>query len=217
MTTDDLKLDYQRRGMVGQQRFGTRPCLLVVDVQEGFTNDASPLGCNNDEAIAAIAELIRVAREVDVPVVYSKCEYDAGSVVAASAFIEKVPMLGTYTADSRWTKIDERVRPEPDEFVITKVFASVFAGTPLAQFLAASRCDSVVCVGTSTSGCVRATAVDALQHGYRVAVVSDAVFDRADGPHQAALFDLQAKYATVVDKAVAAQLLATFARERSER
>ena len=101
-------------------------------------------------------------------------------------------------AGNRWTEIDPRIAPGADEPVLTKLWASAFHGTPLASFLTTQGCDSVVVTGASTSGCVRATAVDALQHGYRVLVPRDAVGDRNAAAHEANLYDIDTKYGDVV-------------------
>jgi maleamate amidohydrolase len=101
-------------------------------------------------------------------------------------------------AGSRWVAIDVRVAPQPGEPVLTKLFASAFFGTSLAPLLVAAGCDEVVLAGASTSGCVRATAVDAVQHGFRVSVVRDAVADRSPSSHEVALSDIQGRYGEVV-------------------
>jgi len=183
----------------GTQTRGRRPCLVVVDLTYGFTEPPSPLACDAGEALAATAQLLAAAREHDVPCVFTRIEYTDGDRAAAAAFIEKVPGLETLTPGSRATQIDDAVAPRAEESVLVKLFPSAFFGTPLASLLAARGCDCVVIVGASTSGCVRATAVDALQHGYRVVVPRAAVADRAAAPQEAALFDIQAKYGEVVE------------------
>ena len=108
-----------------------------------------------------------------------------------------MPGLRELVEGSRWCEIDERVRPEPDEPVFRKRAASGFFGTPLAPFLAAGGCDTLVVTGCVTSGCVRATAIDAVSHGYRTIVPRECVGDRAQGPHEWNLFDIDSKYADV--------------------
>ncbi len=124
--------------------------------------------------------------------------YGDGDIAAARAFVEKVPILLTLAAGSRFVEIDPRIAPLAHEPVLNKLFASAFFGTPLQSLLAAASCDSVVVTGASTSGCVRATAVDVLQHGYRLVVPSEAVGDRDPRAHQQALQDIDAKYGDVV-------------------
>jgi nicotinamidase-related amidase len=148
-------------------------------------------------------------------VVYTRIEYDDASRTIAAAFLEKMPALAALTADSRWSPIHDAIAPQAGEPVLVKLFASGFFGTSLASFLAARGCDTVVITGASTSGCVRATVVDALQYGYRVVVPRDAVADRAQAPHEAALFDINAKYGQVVDLDAAEALLRAAASQQT--
>ena len=195
----------RHEGFHGRAGFGRRPALLVIDVNVGFTDPASPLVCELDGVVAAIGRLLDEARRAQIPVVYTTVSYTEGDKTTAAAFIEKVPALLTLEAGSRWVEIDPRVAPLPHEPVLNKLFASAFFGTALSSLLAAAGCDSVIVTGASTSGCVRATAVDALQHGYRPLVPRDAVGDRNPSAHEANLYDIDAKYGDVVslDEAVA--------------
>jgi maleamate amidohydrolase len=188
----------RHEGFHGRAGFGRRPALLVIDVNVGFTDPASPLVCDLDGVVAAIARLLDEARRARIPVVYTTVSYTEGDKTAAAAFIEKVPALLTLEAGSPWVEIDSRVAPLPHEPVLNKLFASAFFGTALSSLLAAAGCDSVIVTGASTSGCVRATAVDALQHGYRPIVPRDAVGDRNPAAHEANLNDIDAKYGDVV-------------------
>jgi maleamate amidohydrolase len=188
----------RHEGFHGRAGFGRRPALLVIDVNVGFTDPASPLVCDLDGVVAAIARLLDEARRARIPVVYTTVSYTEGDKTAAAAFIEKVPALVTLEAGSPWVEIDSRVAPLPHEPVLNKLFASAFFGTALSSLLAAAGCDSVIVTGASTSGCVRATAVDALQHGYRPIVPRDAVGDRNPAAHEANLYDIDAKYGDVV-------------------
>lgn len=189
---------YASRRIGRSQAPGQSPCLVVVDLTYGFTDPALPLGCDAATALRATAELLDAARAMGLPRVFTKVEYEPGDLAVAAAFIEKMPALATLTPGSHASTIDAAVAPLPDEPVLRKLFASAFYGTPLSSLLAATGCDSVIITGASTSGCVRATAVDALQHGYRVVVPADATADRAVAPHEAALFDIAAKYGEVV-------------------
>jgi len=188
----------RHEGFHGRAGFGQRPALLVIDVNVGFTDDQSPLACALDDVVSAIDRLLREFRLAEFPVVYTTVSYDEGGKVAAAAFIDKIPALLTLEAGSRWVEIDPRIAPRPSEPVLNKLFASAFFGTPLSSLLAAAGCDSVVVTGASTSGCVRATAVDGLQHGYRVVVPREAVGDRNPAAHEANLYDIDAKYGDVV-------------------
>jgi maleamate amidohydrolase len=185
-------------GFHGRAGFGRRPALVVVDMSVGFTDPASPLHCELEEVVEAIERLLAATRAARLPVVYTTVAYDDAAKEKARVFIEKVPALLTLEAGSRWVEIDPRLTPEAGEAVLTKLFASAFHGTPLASLLMAQQCDGVVVTGASTSGCVRATAVDALQHGYRVVVPREAVGDRNPDAHEANLYDIDAKYGDVL-------------------
>jgi nicotinamidase-related amidase len=185
-------------GFHGRAGFGNKPALLVIDVNVGFTDPASPLVCDLEDVVAAIRRLLDEFRRAQLPVVYTTVSYCEGDRVTAAAFIDKIPALLTLEAGSRWVEIDPRIAPLPQEPVLNKLFASAFFGTPLASLLASAGCDSVVVTGASTSGCVRATAVDALQHGYRPAVPREAVGDRNPAAHEANLYDIDTKYGDVV-------------------
>jgi maleamate amidohydrolase len=177
---------------------GRRPALVVVDINNGFTDPASPLVCDLDETVEAIRKLLEAMRRAELPVIFTTVSYGEGDRVAAKAFIDKVPVLLTLEAGSRWVEIDERIAPKPGEVVLNKLFASAFFGTPLGSLLASHGCDSVIVTGASTSGCVRATAVDALQYGYRPIVPREAVGDRNPAAHEASLYDIDLKYGDVV-------------------
>jgi maleamate amidohydrolase len=185
-------------GFHGRAGFGDRPGLLVIDVNVGFTDPASPLVCDLEAAVASIRRLLEEFRRTELPVVYTTVSYTEGDKVAAAAFIDKIPALLTLEAGSRWVEIDPRIAPLPGEPVLNKLFASAFFGTPLSSLLTAAGCDSVIVTGASTSGCVRATAVDALQHGFRPVVPREAVGDRNPAAHEANLYDIDTKYGDVV-------------------
>jgi nicotinamidase-related amidase len=188
----------KHEGFHGRAGFGQKPALLVIDVNVGFTDPASPLVCDLEDVVAAIRRLLDEFRRAELPVVYTTVSYDEGDKVTAAAFIDKIPALLTLEAGSRWVEIDPRIAPLPGEPVLNKLFASAFYGTALSSLLASAGCDSVVVTGASTSGCVRATAVDAIQHGYRPAVPREAVGDRNPSAHEANLYDIDTKYGDVV-------------------
>jgi maleamate amidohydrolase len=185
-------------GFHGRAGFGQAPALLVVDVNVGFTNPDSPLACDLDDVVVAIQRLLAETRRAGFPVVYTTVSYDDGDRIAARAFIDKIPALLTLETGSPWVEIDSRIAPAQGEPVLNKLFASAFFGTPLASLLTAAGCDSVIVTGASTSGCVRATVVDALQHGYRPVVPREAVGDRNPSAHEANLYDIDTKYGDVV-------------------
>jgi maleamate amidohydrolase len=185
-------------GFHGRAGFGRRPALLVIDVNVGFTDPQSPLACDLEGVVGAIQRLLGETRAAGLPVIYTTVSYDEGDKLAAAVFIDKIPALLTLEAGSRWVAIDPRIAPLPDEPVLNKLFASAFFGTPLSSLLTAAGCDGVIVTGASTSGCVRATVVDALQHGYRPIVPREAVGDRNPAAHEANLYDIDAKYGDVV-------------------
>jgi len=188
----------QIAGFGERQGAGRRPALLVIDMSLGFTSPASPLHCELEDVVDAIDKLLAAARLKGLPVVYTTVSYGEGDKAAAKAFIEKIPILMTLAEGSSFTEIDPRLAPRPDEPVLNKLFASAFFGTPLQSLLAAHGCDSVIVTGASTSGCVRATAVDVLQNGYRLTIPREAVGDRNAAAHEQALYDVDAKYGDVV-------------------
>jgi maleamate amidohydrolase len=182
---------------------GERPALVVVDMSVGFTDPESQLACELEDVVDAVGLLLAAARRAGVPVVYTTVAYDEEGKRRAAAFLEKVPALLTLEAGSRWVEIDPRLAPLPGEPVLRKLHASAFFETELAELLAATERDSLIVTGASTSGCVRATAVDALQHGYRTVVPREAVGDRNPDAHAANLYDIDAKYGDVVPLAAA--------------
>jgi maleamate amidohydrolase len=208
---DETRRLYEERGLGRRQGAGTRPALVVVDLNYGFTDPESPLHCDTDVAVAANVRLLEAARAGGCPIAFTTLEYDEGGQKVAKAFIDKVPALLVLAPGSRWSQIDARIAPRPGEPILMKLFASAFFGTPLSAMLTAAHCDTLVVTGASTSGCVRATVVDALQNGYRVVVPREAVADRASGPHDAALFDIDAKYGDVLSTDESVQLLANAA------
>jgi maleamate amidohydrolase len=188
----------RHEGFHGRAGFGRRPALLVIDVNLGFTDPDSPLVCELDDVVEAIRRLLGETRRAGLPVVYTTVSYDEGDRRTAAAFIDKIPALLTLETGSRWVEIDPRIAPQAGEPVLNKLFASAFFGTALSSLLTAAGCDSVIVTGASTSGCVRATVVDAIQHGYRPVVPREAVGDRNLAAHEANLYDIDVKYGDVV-------------------
>lgn len=191
---------YRERRIGERQASILRPALVIVDLTNGFTKADSALGCDAEQAVEHTAGLLTQARDRGIPRVYTRIEYDEATAAIAAPFLEKMPALRTCVAGSHWAQIDERLAPRPGEPVLSKLFASGFFGTNLASFLTAHGCDGVIVTGATTSGCVRATVVDALQYGYRAIVPRTAVADRAAAPHEAALFDIDAKYGRVTSR-----------------
>lgn len=197
----------RHEGFHGRSGLGERPALIVVDMSVGFTDPSSPLACDLESVVEAIGRLLAAARAAGAPVIYTTVAYSEADRRTAAVFIEKVPALLALAEGSRFVEIDPRLAPEPGEPVVRKLFASSFHGTALATLLATEGCDSLIVTGASTSGCVRATAVDALQHGYRTLVPREAVGDRNPEAHEANLYDIDTKYGDVVSLEEALALL----------
>lgn len=190
---------YERAGTGAPVKRGKRPAVVVVDLSRGFTDAAHATGSDLDAVVAATGELIAAARAVAAPVIFTTIAYDEADVSAgANAWLDKFPGLSILREGTELAEIDPRLPREPTDPVIAKKGASAFFGTGLAATLASLRADTVLVCGATTSGCVRATAVDAVQCGYPVLVPRDCVGDRAAGPHEANLFDIQAKYGDVI-------------------
>lgn len=185
------------QGFSGSVGFGERPAILVVDMSHGFTRPGSPLACHVQIAVPSIAQLLDCARAHDFPIFYTTISYDESGISIAANFLSKLPALEILRKGSDWVEIDERIKPH-GEPVLVKLFASAFFGTPLSALLSETRVDTLIVTGASTSGCVRASVVDALQEGLRPIVPLEAVADRDTGAHTATLSDLQKKYADVL-------------------
>lgn len=191
---------YDRGTFGSRSGFGQRPALLVVDFCLGMTDPASAMGADMTEAVLSTARLLAVARAAGIVIVYTTVLYAKGCRELGIR-AEKVPALRIFEEGGPWSAIDPRVENLPGEVVIEKRFPSAFFATNLAPLLIAERVDTVIVTGSTTSGCVRASAVDAYQYGFRVVIPRECVADRAPGPHVANLFDLDAKYADVVSAA----------------
>ena len=189
---------YSERGFGGRQPAGRRSAIVVVDFIEAFTNPASPLACDADAAIEATRSLLSAARTSRLPVLFTTVCYTERGLDRAAMFIAKAPALAMLRPGTPWVQVDRRLEPGPHEPVMTKLFASALFDTPLNGRLRDAGCDTVIIAGASTSGCVRATVVDALQYGFRVLVPREAVADRSEDAHRASLVDIDAKYGDVV-------------------
>ena len=193
-------------GFGGALAPGASPALLVVDLMRAYFDPDSPLCLPGRGCLDAAARVLAAAREGGVPVVHTRVAYGPGGA-DGGIFLRKVPALQQLVGGGPLGELMPEVAPRDDELVLVKQYASAFFGTTLASTLRAWGVDTVVVVGVSTSGCIRATAVDALQHGFVPLVVREAVGDRGPGPHEANLFDLQAKYAEVVGEQAATDYL----------
>lgn len=185
---------------------GKRGALLIVDVVMAYLDPESPLYAEAEDALASNERLVAAARAAGVMVVFTNVEFQAGGK-DGGMFYRKVPSLQHFLAGSPLGHFPKTLEPTADEVVVTKQYASAFFGTSLASTLTAQGIDTVFVTGFSTSGCVRASALDALQHGFAPFVIREACADRHPGPHEANLFDLQAKYAEVVSEAEAIAMM----------
>lgn len=185
--------------------FGAAPALLVVDFVRAYTTPESPLFAEGVvSAVKQAPVLLKAARSAAIPVVHTNILYRARGCADGGVWVKKSPVMSAMTRGNPLSEFCEDVAPLPDELVVTKQYASAFFGTSLASTLHALRIDTVVLAGCSTSGCIRASAVDAVQHGFRTIVVRECVGDRHPAPHEANLFDIDAKYGDVIslDEAV---------------
>ena len=180
----------------GSLGVGERPAIVVVDLNLGFTDPSSPLACDLDDVLVSCRTLLDAGREAGVPVFFTTIVYDDVLEAAAAVFLRKVPALKVLRPGTRWVEIDERLGRRGDEPVIVKAHASAFFGVPFAALLAGR--DSLIVCGASTSGCVRATVVDAMQHGLVPIIPRECVGDRSARAHEQALDDIGGRYGDVL-------------------
>ena len=198
MDPDRTATVYDQAGFGRPVERGSRPVVVVVDFSYGFTDPQYPTGADMSGPVLATARLLEAARSGGVPVVFTTIAYDPGQL-RSLAWLKKATGMAALELGTRLVDIDERLAPRTDEHLVVKTGASAFFGTALASYLASVRADTVVVTGATTSGCVRATVVDAVQYGYPTLVPRDCVADRAPAPHEASLFDINEKYGDVVD------------------
>jgi len=203
------------QGFGGRGGFGRRPALVVIDMTLGFTDPESPLACDLEGPVSEIQKLLKAARQAEIPIVFTTVAYRESDRLTAAAFIDKVPALLTLEAGTRWAEIDPRIAPRETEPVLNKLFASGFFGTGLSSLLTAAGVDTLIITGASTSGCVRATAVDALQYGFRPVILREAVGDRNEQAHEANLYDIDAKYGDVASVEETLEYLETMGATRA--
>jgi maleamate amidohydrolase len=189
---------FASRGFGLKIGFGERPALLVIDLIVGFTDPELPLGADLEAEMAHTRALLAAARGKGVPVLHTIVRYDEGDLADAGVWRRKQAGLDSLRAGTAAVELDPRLERRADEQIVVKKYASAFFGTDLGSRLMAYGVDTVVLVGCTTSGCVRASAVDAVQLGFRPMVVREAVGDRSPAAHRQALFDLEQKYADVV-------------------
>jgi len=200
----DDKTFFSARGFGRPLGLGNKCCLLVIDMIEGFTNPDLPMGYDLGEQIEKTNMVIRAAREFGIPIIFTTIAYNDTRLEANNVWMEKMSGLKTLKVGTKAVEIDSRLDYRKSDDLIEKKYASAFFGTDLVSRLTTMNADTVIVTGCTTSGCVRATVVDAIQYGFRPIVVEDAVGDRSVDSHKQSLFDMAQKYAdvTVADKLV---------------
>ena len=197
MSDEQARRVYEKAGLGQAVGRGERPAVLVVDFSCGFTDPECRLGAEMTTEVEGTKQLLDAARAKGLPVIFTTIGYEPSGKDGA-LWLKKVPAPADLELGGRWVEIDPRLERREDETVLVKKGASAFFGTNLAAILVSQGIDSVVLCGATTSGCIRATAIDLLQNGFPTIVPRDCVGDRAQAPHEANLFDIQAKYADVV-------------------
>jgi maleamate amidohydrolase len=189
---------FSQRGFGMRIGFGERPALLLIDMLNAFTDPTRMLGANLDAQVEAMNPLLATARERKLPIIFSTVIYEEADFKDAGIWALKQKGVVTLKAGTDGVKVDSRLDFRKTDTLLVKKYASCFFGTDLVPRLLAHHVDTLVITGCTTSGCVRATAVDACQNGFRPMVVREAVGDRSVAAHNQSLFDLDAKYADVV-------------------
>jgi maleamate amidohydrolase len=195
--SDETREIYERARLGQSVPLGARPAILVVDFSRGFTDPESTMGSELTREVEATNRLLAAAREREIPVIFTTIGFEP-NMKDGSLWLEKAPGLGELIIGSKWVEIDPRLERRDEETVILKKGASAFFGTNLPSILVSQGVDTIIMCGATTSGCIRATAIDLLQYGYPTLVPRECVGDRAQAPHEANLVDIQAKYADVV-------------------
>lgn len=189
---------FRARGFGQRIGFGRRPALMVIDLTKGFTDPSRALGAPLESQIAAANELLKEAHAMQLPVCFTSVRYDNPDMSDAGLWALKQAGSASLLASGDGHELDPRLARQANDWFIYKKYASCFFGTDLTTRLINAGVDTLLITGTSTSGCVRATAVDACQLGFRPMIVKEGVGDRSASAHEQSLFDLDAKYADVV-------------------
>lgn len=190
---------YEQAGFDHQVGYGDSPAVIVVDLQNGFTDPDHPLGGDLTGVLNHTNTLIESAHSSGIPVVFSRIVVRHPDGDDLGSWGEKAPKLELLRENSEWTEIDTALNIQKQDYILDKRQASVFHQTELDSMLTYWGIDTVIVTGCTTSGCVRASVVDACSHGYYTIVPEEAVGDRSPEPHEANIFDMNAKYADVKD------------------
>lgn len=195
--SDELQQNY-KGAFDGNLGFGTSPALILIDFVEAYFAKDSPLYAGVEEALESALRLREAARVAGIPVIYTNVVYQTGD--DGGIFFRKVPALKVFMDGSPLGAWPTGLEPASGELVISKQYASAFFGTSLGATLTANGIDTLIITGVTTSGCIRASCIDAVSNGFIPIVVADACGDRHEAPHEANLFDMNAKYGDVVDE-----------------
>ncbi|MSO74707.1 MAG: isochorismatase family protein [Alphaproteobacteria bacterium] len=198
--TEDLDANYARAGYHQRIGFGRSPAFLVVDFVQAYFEPSSPLYAGVEATLASALRVLAAARRAGIKRILTNVQYEKGGA-NGGIFFRKVPALHSFEIGNPLGAWPKGLTAETGELIISKQYPSAFFGTSLASTLTANGIDTVIITGVTTSGCVRATCVDAVSHGFIPIIVEEAVGDRAEGPHRANLYDMSAKYADVVSEA----------------
>ena len=197
MEDQTVKDAYKAKGIGARIGWGKRPAVIVVDLAKAFTDPNCPLGGEVSFAVEETLRILTVAREIDMPIFFTSVAYH-NPEIEGGVFVAKIPALRILKYGSEWVQIDPRLQRRDNEIIIYKEYSSSFFGTHLHSILHSLGVDTIIICGASTSGCIRLTAADGIQLGYRCIIPETAVCDRAEGPHKANLFDMDSKYGDVV-------------------
>ncbi len=207
---------FGERGFGKSLGIGAKPCFLVVDVINGFTDQSMPLGADLSAQIEVINKLLGVIHQKNIPVIFTTIAYEDSSISDSGIWFEKMEGLKTLKFGTDAVELDPRLDFQKGNSILNKKYASSFFGTDLSSRLTANKIDTVIVTGCTTSGCVRATVVDALQYGYRPIVVKDGVGDRSEASHDQSLFDMEQKYANVLHSNEVMELITNFENSKNE-
>lgn len=197
-SNEDDELFFKERGFGKSLGLKGNLCFIVIDLIKGFTDPNMPLGVKSTEQIENVNKFLDVCRLKNIPVVFTVIVYEDLALSDAGIWFQKAEGLKTLMAGTTAVELDERLHFQKGDTVLTKKYASAFFGSDLNSRLKSNHIDTLIIAGSSTSGCVRATAVDAIQLGYRPIVLSDCVGDRSKASHEQSLFDMHQKYADVL-------------------
>lgn len=188
--------------------FGKKAALIVIDLLQGYTTEGSALYAPGViECVKEMPEVLAAARAKGMPVIHTNVRYTPPDYADGGVWVRKAPVLRDLIEGNPYAEFCEGVEPLKGEVLITKQYASAFFGTSLVATLNGLDVDTLLITGCTTSGCIRATAVDTVQHGFRPIVIRECCGDRHDGPHEANLFDINAKYGDVIPKSEAMEYI----------